>query len=121
MTSATFIHVPISGHARFAFERRQQRGTAHRFFKPLLSWNKRNIDSSARGLHLFSQHGSSPHLQITPHPAMPTVFRSLAKSPGYSAVIVLTLALDIGANTGIFSFFHGILLRALPYEDPERT
>lgn len=52
---------------------------------------------------------------------MPTVFRSLAKSPGYSAVIILTLALGIGANTAIFSFFHGILLRPLLYEDPERT
>ena len=52
---------------------------------------------------------------------MKHALRSLLKSPGYSAVIVLTLALGIGANTAIFSFFHGILLRPLPFEDPERT
>ena len=52
---------------------------------------------------------------------MKHVIRSLAKSPGYTFVIVLTLALGIGANTAIFSFFHGILLRPLPFEDPERT
>ncbi|HYG68902.1 MAG TPA: ABC transporter permease, partial [Anaeromyxobacteraceae bacterium] len=52
---------------------------------------------------------------------MKYALRSLAKSPGYTFVIVLTLALGIGANTAIFSFFHGILLRPLPFENPERT
>ena len=48
-------------------------------------------------------------------------FRSLAKSPGFAAVIIITLALGIGANTAIFSFFNGILLRPLPYADAERV
>lgn len=47
--------------------------------------------------------------------------RTLARSPGYSLLIILTLALGIGANTAIFSFFRGVLLRPLPYADPERT
>ncbi len=46
--------------------------------------------------------------------------RTMAKAPGMTAVLVLTLALGIGATTTIFSVVHAVILRPLPYPEPDR-
>jgi putative ABC transport system permease protein len=47
--------------------------------------------------------------------------RNLLKNPGFAAVAIVTLALGIAATTAVFSVVNGVLLRPLPYQDPERV
>ncbi|HMZ78841.1 MAG TPA: hypothetical protein PLL06_04010, partial [Acidobacteriota bacterium] len=49
-----------------------------------------------------------------------TSLRFFVRKPGFCTIIVLTLALGIGANTAIFSVLHAVLINPLPYREPDR-
>src|SRR5690349_24769608 len=53
-------------------------------------------------------------------PALRQAWRAIAAMPGVTAAAILSLALGIGANTAIFSVASPLLLRPLPYADPDR-
>ncbi|HTS08308.1 MAG TPA: hypothetical protein VMP68_22245, partial [Candidatus Eisenbacteria bacterium] len=46
--------------------------------------------------------------------------RQLKRNPGFTATVVFTLALAVGANTAVFSVANAVLLKSLPYHQPER-
>ena len=46
--------------------------------------------------------------------------RSIAVAPRFAAVVIVTLALGTGANTAVFSVLNAVVLKPLPYDEPER-
>src|ERR1700716_3227884 len=67
----------------------------------------------------WPKFGTSKEL-ITMLKDLISAFRTLRKSPIFTITAVITIALAIGASTAIFSVTNGVLLRQLPYKNPER-
>jgi predicted permease len=76
-----------------------------------------HVRSLSERRHLHTVEGSSPMLGQDIRFAL----RGLARRPLFAAVVIGTIALGVGANTAIFSVVNGVLLRPLPYHEPDRV
>ncbi len=77
-------------------------------------WDRREHSASAKD----GMRGDAMFLQSIRE--LRSAVRALARSPGFATVTVITLALAIGANASIFSVVNGVLLKPLPFPDPDR-
>lgn len=97
----------IEQNIRLGMSPEEARYAAHRTFGGVEQSKERSRD--ARGLRRLEELWQDAAFGA----------RMLLKKPVFTLAVILTLALGIGANTAIFSVYHGIILKPLPYKDPD--
>jgi putative ABC transport system permease protein len=103
-----------NGELTFAWRDAHRRGEASALTHSRLLW--RSLGASLDALWLWRRHGAMNMIGLD----LKYAARSLRRRPGFSAVVILTLALGIGATTAVFSVVDGVLLRPLAFHEPER-
>ena len=103
-----------NGELTYAWRAALRRGEPPLLTHTRLLW--RSVGASLDALWLWRRHGAMNMLGLD----LKYASRSLRRRPGFSAVVILTLALGIGATTAVFSVVDGVLLRPLGFRDPER-
>jgi putative ABC transport system permease protein len=103
-----------NGELAYAWRDAHRRGEASALTHGRLLW--RSLGASLDALWLWRRHGAMNMIGLD----LKYAARSLRRRPGFSAVVILTLALGIGATTAVFSIVDGVLLRPLGFREPER-